>query len=322
MKTLKNENDIKFYDDIKKSLVKYKFDDSIIDQIFDIIDNNTNKNHNFEYFKSSYDDIIDDDIIIDFLKDKEKNQYNSIDDIKCDLEYFLYDKYFFDYWFYYDEELIKQLNQIVIEKKDWSIEYLDWSQIFSDLREELWIFDLDIDYNSLFKSSYDCIISIDQDESIFYNWFNSDNLKDEYSKRKLKENHYLIDDLCKNNWFSIKDIFTYCEGDENKISYWKASKLYENNNVFRWLYKEYLNYLWYMDWNITNLVSLNIDQILSFYVKDSYFEFWLWWLLWINDSIYELSLNKPLKAKTSDLVLDFYKWSTIKRTYDFNTRYF
>jgi hypothetical protein len=187
---------------------------------------------------------------------------------------------------------------------------------------EYWYLDLEIDYDSLFIN-YDCIISTNDDESIFYNWFyNGDYIGDSYTKKQLKENHYTLQDICKYNWFNINDIFYYQKGDEKSKRFQKAKNLYENNSFFKWLYKEYNNYLWYMDWNITNLVKLSIDEILSFFVKWSKFSFWWSWLLWINDSIYELKLDKVLDIPCDKLDFWFYKRSSIAKTYDFNTRYF
>jgi hypothetical protein len=213
------------------------------------------------------------------------------------------------------------LNYIEIEKNDWSITYIDWNEIIRLLQDELWILSLEVNFNSLFKDWYNVIIQSKDDESIFYNWFNDDYLDDNYSKEKLKNNHYVLQDICNWNWFSIKDLFIYNKGDEKTKKYWISKKLYDNNPVFRWLYKEYNNYLWYMDWSITNIVKLDIDEILSFYVKWYEFNFGNWWLTGINDSIYELKLN-PVKIKASNLDLFFYKRSTIEKTYDFCTRYF
>lgn len=321
MKTFNNPDDQKQYEKIFNILKnRFNYDDKIIDDIYDIIVNNTNENLNFEYYKSSYDDIIDDDIISEFIS-KIDHKYDSIDEIKIELKDYIYEKYFFDNYFYYDEYLVKQLNDIVIEKKDWSIEYCDWSEIINELHE-YWYLDLEIDYDSLFIN-YDCIISTNDDESIFYNWFyNGDYIGDSYTKKQLKENHYTLQDICKYNWFNINDIFYYQKGDEKSKRFQKAKNLYENNPFFKWLYKEYNNYLWYMNWNITNLVKLSIDEILSFFVKWSKFSFWWSWLLWINDSIYELKLDKVLDIPCDKLDLWFYKRSSIAKTYDFNTRYF
>ena len=323
MKT--TQQDEKFYKDFSESLKsRFHFDDEIIKEIYDKVDYRTNENRNFEYYKTSYEDEITEEHLqqfFDYVEKYYKDWFNSLDDVKSELECFLYDKYFRDSGYYYRDELSSELWKIEVNRTDWTIEIINWYEVLNTLSEELWILWLDVNFKDFFRNEYKCIIYTRDDyEDCFTSWFYDwDYLKDEYSKnvlKKLKNKPIILQKLCKINWFDIKDIFIYQEWNEKSKKYQKVKKIYEENECFRTLYNEFVNCLWYSE-QLCFLMNLSIDDILSFYVKDSDFELWRNWSIWFDWSLFDVKLNKNLSVKTSDLSLWFYKNSRVYRTYDF-----
>lgn len=326
MKKTEQFNNVKSYDFYVKIFNcikdKYHWDDDIIDKIYDKISYFTNENFNIEYYSSSYDDYVTDDLVKEFIENR-KNYWDcdsdwyfaSLENAKMGFNDFIYEKYWDYSYDYYYNELASDLS-FEIDKKDWTKIYIDWSDIIELLRDDLWILEFEIDWIKLCKS-YKCVVYTNDDDSIFTNGFLEwDFLSDDYTKRKLKENKYVLCDLCKKNWFNIKDIFIYQKWNEKTKSYQKAKELYENNPFFKSLYNELNNCMGYYEC-FCNLIELSIDEILSFYVKWATFEFWKNWTVGYDWSIFDIELPKTMNIENNRLVLTFYEWSTIKRTYDF-----
>ena len=327
MKNFNNSQDQKFYNEFYDLLKKeYNFNDEIIDKIYDVIDNHTNENFNFEYTRSSYDDYIDEDIIYDFIKNNIW-KYDNFDDVKCDFEYYLYDKFIFDSKYYYYEYLYEDLDKIELKsEKKWIIEKIDSNEVLNLIEENFWILDIDFNINDLCLNEYKVTLYSNNDNSIFTSsFYDGDYFECEYVKSQLKKNwknNYLLQKLCKIHGFDIDDIFYYEDNDnENTKRYKKCEKLYNENPFFHSLYKEFVNCMWYQE-EFCLLRSFTIDEILSFCLKDYKYEIKSEWLSWFNGSLFDLNIQNPLKINSNELSLWFYKWSYIQKTYDFSRNIF
>lgn len=316
-----------YYKEIKKILKdQYWYNDDIIDQIYNKITEYTNKNLNFEYYQSGYDDVISDDIIDDFLdhvKEYYKDWFDDLKDAKIAFSDYIYEKYFFDYdvMYYYEKELKDQL-EFVIEKKDWSVEYTDWWDIIRLLQENLWILSLDIDAFGLCKSEYRIVLYTKMDWSSFSTIFDGYRYNDNKKYIKDLKKGSIMQKLCKKHWFDIEDIFKYQNCKEGSKNWIKYKNLRLENEFFDQLYREFANTFGYYE-DLAFLLKLWIDDILNFYVKWSKFNLKNTWSIGLYDScngsgsLFEVKCKNDCTVDCKDLILRLYDKTNIDRVYGF-----
>lgn len=322
---MKNTQNTQLIDSIKEFLnQRYHFKDEVIKQIIDKITECTNENLNFEYYPYSPDDYVSDSIISDFIFDEvkqyHKDGFDSLDEAKATFNDYIYDKYFFDYS--YSEYLVDDLNKIKINQNDWTIEYLDWWDVFYNIRDEFWILDLEVDWIGLCKSEYRMVIFSKKDESDFAITFDSWKYN-EYKKdiKELKKDS-LMNLLCKKHGFDIEDIYKFELSKEWSKMEAKYKEKRKNNKFFDELYSEFVNTFWYCE-DIAILVKLWIEDILNFFVKWSTFNLKNTWSIGLYDncnwsgSLFEVHCYNDCIVNCDKLILNLYKNTSIESCYGF-----
>ena len=284
-------------------------------QIIETIENNTNNEFNFDmYF--DYRDEIPEEYIQEFLN-KNKNKFNNIEEAKDEFSYFIEEKFdwFFESEHYYKEYLLEQLQRLDF--------FEDWYEFLNDIQDEFWIFNLvydifDIANRRWYKIALFSMKDHEDFSTCFFDWrYNEWKDEKEFNEEKSE---YILQKLCKVNGFDINDIFKYQVSEEWSEDEKKWQELKKNNVFFSTLYQELVNTMGYQE-NLVFLCRLDIDEILSFCVKNTQFNLnnvWSIWLYWYwSWSLFEIENRKDCIVNTSELDIAMYSRTNIESVYWF-----
>ena len=331
-----NSIESKMYDLLTKDM---KYDDVIAKTIIAKVYDNTNQDYNFEmYF--DYNDEVDEKTIAEFIN-KHKCEYDTLEDAKCDLRCYIEEKFDMrDSECEYRHELAKELDRIEIDlpewielvDNDWSIStlwnarcYVDWDEVVSRLYDELWILYVDYDVMDICRWRYRIAISSTKCHDLFTTCFFDWKYKDEerlvdwerktlpsYWKEDIQstKDEYLIQGLCKANWFDIEDIYKY-QMSEDEQRREKYPGIRDNNKFFDELYTELCNTCWYAE-DLRFLTNMDIDELLLYTcVKNQKLNL-RWCTFWFFDhvngsgSIFDWSIDFDYEVSTDELDVMLY----------------
>ena len=330
-------------------LESMQYPESIIKTIIYKIHDETNQDYNFDmYF--DYRDTIDESTIAEFINRytlHDEPKCENLDEAKCDFECFIEEKYDLrESENTYRRDLASKLDEIELDTPDWLENvrcYVDWHEVVNRLYDELWILNVYYNVFDMCKWRYRIAIAWKKQHDLFTTCFFDWKYKDEerlvdwtwkllptYWKEDIQEakDEYLIQGLCKANWFDIEDIFKYqMSEDEQKRE--KYPGIRDNNKFFNDLYTELCNTMWYAE-DLRFLTNMDIDELLTYAcVKNqkydlyntSYFGFydhvnWTWSMFdWVIDFHYEVD------TKDLDIML-FSNVHYFEETYWFTNKAF
>lgn len=310
---------------------KMKYTEAIAKTIIYKIYDNTNQDYNFDYY-FDYRDTIDEKTIAEFINQytlHDKQKCENLEEAKCEFRCFIEEKCCMrETDWRYQDEFAKELSKIEIDTLDWleNIKcFVDWREVVDTLVDELWILQVNYDVLDMCKWRYRIAIAWKKQHDLFTTCFFDWKYKDEdrlvdwerktlptYWKEDIQDtkDEYLIQGLCKVNWFDIEDIFKYqMSEDEQRREQYPGIR--DNNKFFDELYTELCNTCWYAE-DLRFLTNMDIDELLLYTcVKNQKLNL-RWCTFWFFDhingsgSIFDWSIDFNYEVSTDEIDVMLY----------------